>query len=60
MFWNWNLNEVYIYFENYVIHEMNSMSDLFIWIYSGGGGLKFMKHLKEGARYKILVPSNVA
>jgi hypothetical protein len=51
---------VYIYVENYVIHEMNFMSDLFIWIYSGGGGLKFMKRLKEGASYKILVSSSVA
>jgi hypothetical protein len=29
------------------------MSDVFIWIYSGGGGgTMFMKHFKGGASYK--------
>jgi hypothetical protein len=28
------------------------MSELFIWIYSGGGGVKFMKHLKGGVAIK--------
>jgi hypothetical protein len=26
------------------------MSDLFIWIYSGGGGVKFMKHMGGGRK----------
>jgi hypothetical protein len=29
-----------IYFEKYAIGEINFMSDLFIWIYSGGGWRK--------------------
>jgi hypothetical protein len=35
------------------------MSDVFIWIYSGGGGVKFMKHFEGGASYKSLGISDV-
>jgi hypothetical protein len=31
-----------------VIHSLSFMSDLFIWIYSGEGGMKFIKHFKRG------------
>jgi hypothetical protein len=30
------------------------MSDLFISIYSGGGGMKFMKHFKGAQGIKVL------
>lgn len=38
------------------IQWLNFTSNLFTWIYSGGGGLKFMAHFKGGggARYKSL------
>jgi hypothetical protein len=41
LFYNINFNKLYIYIENYVIHKLNFMSDLFIWIYSDKGGMKF-------------------
>jgi hypothetical protein len=54
---------MYINLENYVIHCVNFVSMLFIWIYSGEGGVKFMKHFKGGSSYKILrtseLPSDV-
>jgi hypothetical protein len=36
------------------------MSNLFIWIYSGGGGMKFVKNLKGGVSYKNLWTSELA
>jgi hypothetical protein len=36
--------------EKYVIHWLNLKSSLFIWIYSGGGRVKSMKHLKGGGQ----------
>jgi hypothetical protein len=33
---------------------MNFISNLFILIYSDGGGVKFIKHFKGGASYNIL------
>jgi hypothetical protein len=38
LFYNLNFTEVYIYSEKYVIHYLNFVSNMFIWIYSGGGG----------------------
>jgi hypothetical protein len=32
------------------------MPNLFILIYSGAGGVKFMKHFKRGASYKVWEP----
>jgi hypothetical protein len=55
LFYNLNYSEVYTNFEQYVIHLLNFMLNLFIGIYSGGGGVKFMKHLGGGgAGYKSL------
>jgi hypothetical protein len=51
-FCNLNFSKVYINLEKYVIHLLNFMSDLFIWIYSGEGGVKFTKHFKGGTSYK--------
>jgi hypothetical protein len=39
---------VYSKFQKFVIHDINFISDLFICIYSGGWGVKFMKHIKGG------------
>jgi hypothetical protein len=47
-------------FENYVIHYMKFMSNLFIWIYSGGGGVNSMKRLKGGPSYKSLGTQTVS
>jgi hypothetical protein len=33
----------------------NFMSDVFIWIYSGGGGAKFMKHFRRGTGYNFFL-----
>jgi hypothetical protein len=30
------------------IHLLNFIPNLFIWIYSGGGSVKFMKYFKGG------------
>jgi hypothetical protein len=35
------------------------MSDVFIWIYSGGGGATFMKYFKGGVSYKSLRTSDL-
>jgi hypothetical protein len=48
LFYNLNFNEVHINLGKYVIHQLNFMSYLFIWIYSDGEGMKFMKHFKGG------------
>jgi hypothetical protein len=58
-FCNLNFAKVYIDLEKYVSHQLNSMSDLFIWIYSGGEGVKFMKHFKGGASYESLITSEI-
>jgi hypothetical protein len=50
---------MYIDLEEYVSHKLNSMSDRFIWIYSGVGGVKFMKHFKGGANYESLRTSEI-
>jgi hypothetical protein len=47
--------KVYNDLEKYVINELNFMSNIFISIYSGGGGVKSMRHSKgEGASYECL------
>jgi hypothetical protein len=38
LFYNLNVTEMCIKLEKYVIHWLNFLSDMFIWIYSGGGG----------------------
>jgi hypothetical protein len=38
LFYNLNFTKVYINLEKYAIHWLNFMSNLFIWIYSGGRG----------------------
>jgi hypothetical protein len=45
-----NFIKIYINLEKCVIHWLNFMSDPFICIYSCGGGVKFIKHLKGGAQ----------
>jgi hypothetical protein len=42
----------------FVIHWLNFMSNPFILIYSGGGGIKFMKHFKGGASTESLEMSD--
>jgi hypothetical protein len=46
LLYNLFFTNVYINLEKYVIHELNFMANLFIWIYSGGGDAKFMRHVK--------------
>jgi hypothetical protein len=51
LFCNLNFTKVCINLEKYVIHWLNFMSNPFILIYSGGGGIKFMKHFKGGRKH---------